>query len=214
METTHVFASQYLFRDVFAACGKDDRCYIRNDGVHPVDASVWLEAWNLRESKATRAIRHSFRLDGGCHSTQRFSLPPAFLENADVVLIGIEDSHTGASLIEPTAFLEKPPRSIPRLSSEVNITIQVYQLENGGASLQLSTDRLVLYLFVSTEAEGRFSENAFHLRPYERKTIVFDPLTSKDVVDTELLENTLRIEHLGTYSVHSLSDIEYTGAME
>ncbi len=47
---------QSLFRDVFAACGKDDRCYIRNDGVHPVDASIWLEAWNLRESKATRAI--------------------------------------------------------------------------------------------------------------------------------------------------------------
>jgi hypothetical protein len=24
---------QSLFRDVFAACDKDDRCYIRNDGV-------------------------------------------------------------------------------------------------------------------------------------------------------------------------------------
>jgi hypothetical protein len=130
----------------------------------------------LRESKATRAISHSIISDGGCHSTQRFRLPPAFSEDADVVLIGIEDSHTGVSLIEPTAFLEKPPRSIPRLSSEVNITIQVNELGNGAASLQLSTDRLVLYLFVSTEAEGRFSENTFHLRPYERKTIVFDHL--------------------------------------
>jgi beta-mannosidase len=204
---------QSLFRDVFAACGKDDRCYVRNDGVHPVDASVWLEAWNLRESKAMRAISRSIRLDGGCHSTQRFSLPPSFLENADVVLIGIEDSHTGISLIEPTAFLENPPRSIPRLSNEVNITIQVNELGNG-AALHLSTDRLVLYLFVSTEAEGRFSDNAFHLRPYEHKTIVFDPLTSNDVVDTELLEKTLRIEHLGTFVVRSLSDIEYTGTTD
>jgi hypothetical protein len=51
------------------------------------------------------------------------------------------------------------------------ITIQVNELGNGTASLQLSTDRLVLYLFVSTEAEGRFSENSFHLRPYERKFV-------------------------------------------
>jgi hypothetical protein len=147
---------QSLFRHVFAAYGKDDRCYIRNDGVHPVDASVWLEAWNLRESKATRAISHSIRLDGGCHSTQRFSLPPAFSEIADVVLIGIEDSHTGASLIEPTAFLESPPRSIPRLSTEVNITIQVNELGNGAASLQLSTDHLVLYLLYPPRQRGDF----------------------------------------------------------
>jgi hypothetical protein len=128
--------------------------YIRNDGVHPVDASVWLEAWNLRESKAMRAIGRSIRLDGGCHSTQRFSLPPAISENARVILIGIEDSHTGVSLIEPAAFLEKPPRSIPIFSSQVNITIQINELGNGAASLQFSTDRLALYLFVSTEAEG------------------------------------------------------------
>jgi hypothetical protein len=52
-----------------------------------------------------------------------------------VVLIGMEDSHTGVSLIEPTAFLENPPRSIPRLSSEVSITIQVNELKNGAASV-------------------------------------------------------------------------------
>jgi hypothetical protein len=201
---------QSLFRDVFAACGKDDRCYIRNNGVRQVDASVWLEAWNLSESKPTVAMDHRFRLGGGCHSTERFSLPPAFLANADVVLIGIEDSHTGDSLMGPTVVLDVPPHAMPRLSSEVNITVQVRKLENGAASLQLSTDRLALYMFISTEAEGRFSENAFHLRPHELKTIMFDPLTSNDVVDTELLEKTLRIEHLGTYSVSSLSDVEYT----
>jgi hypothetical protein len=134
------------------------------------------------------------------------------LENADFKLIGIGDSHTGYYLIEPTTFLEKPPRLIPRLSSEVGIAIQVNTLGNG-AALHLSIDRLVLYPFVSTEAMGRFSENEFHLRPYqnERKTIVFDPLTSNDVVGTELFENTLRIEHLGTLVVRSLSDMEHTG---
>jgi hypothetical protein len=74
--------------------------------------------------------------------------------HARVILIGIEDSHTGVSLIEPTAFLGKPPRSIPIFSSQVNITIQINELGNGAASLQLSTDRLALYMFVSTEAEG------------------------------------------------------------
>jgi hypothetical protein len=92
--------------------------------------------------------------------------------------------------------------------------MQVDELGNGAASLHLSTDRLVLYIFVSTEAESRFSENDFHLQPYERKTIVFDLLTSNDVVDTELFENTLRIEHLGTFVVRSLSDIEYTGTID
>lgn len=36
-----------LFRDVVAACGRNNRCYVRNDGMEEVNVTVTLEAWTL-----------------------------------------------------------------------------------------------------------------------------------------------------------------------
>jgi len=189
-----------LFRDVFAACGKDDRCYVRNDSSRQVEVSIWLEAWNLNELNATRANNHVMLLKQGCHSTKRFTLSPGFIDSTDVVLIRIEDRRTGDLLMGSTALLQVPPRLLTRLSDQVNITVQVEELRSGGATLRLSADRLALYVLVSTQAEGRFSDNTFHLRPHEQKVITFEPLTAKDKVDRYLLERTLRLEHLGSYA--------------
>ena len=41
-----------LFADVFAACGRNNKCYVRNDGMDPVNATIALEAWNIKGSRS------------------------------------------------------------------------------------------------------------------------------------------------------------------
>jgi beta-mannosidase len=57
-----------LFRDVFAACGMNNWCYLRNDGIRSVDATVRLEAWNIESSRngsAPATTYYQTSLEGG-----------------------------------------------------------------------------------------------------------------------------------------------------
>lgn len=66
-----------LFRDVFAACGSDNKCYIRNDGMGPVKATVTLEAWNIAGSRNRCSVAtYTFNatLPGGVSATGMLEL--------------------------------------------------------------------------------------------------------------------------------------------
>lgn len=70
------------------------------------------------------------------------------------------------------AFLKDTPKSIPGLKSQnVTISASVSPSENDSRSavISLEADVLAIYVTLTTMAQGRFSENSFHLRPYEKK---------------------------------------------
>lgn len=190
-----------LFRDVIVACGDGDRCYARNDGLRAMDVFVWIEAWNLTDAKPLRGFSWYHHLKAG-RFTEHFSLPGRFKDDADVVLIEVSDDLTENSLVETSAFLWKPPKSLPALSQHsVQITIEIRQDDEGIVTIELNSDYLALYVLLSTVAAGRFSDNAFHLRPGQRKIVRFDKLPTDDAVDMKLFRRSLRVEHLGQTSV-------------
>jgi beta-mannosidase len=51
-----------LFRDVMAACGTDNRCYVRNDGRETLSAQLSFEAWNIGSAKPTQTLSYSIVL--------------------------------------------------------------------------------------------------------------------------------------------------------
>jgi hypothetical protein len=51
-----------LFRDVIVACGKEDQCYVRNDGLETLYAVVSMESWALRETQASELYTHTISL--------------------------------------------------------------------------------------------------------------------------------------------------------
>jgi hypothetical protein len=59
----HMLAST-LFRDVFAACGQYDQCYVRNDGLKYVDVVVTVEAWALSGRQESDILSFNFSLEG------------------------------------------------------------------------------------------------------------------------------------------------------
>ena len=58
-----------LFRDVFAACGRGNHCFVRNDGMDPVDVVVTLEAWNITSRPWFSTFEVQFSLKGGVSDT-------------------------------------------------------------------------------------------------------------------------------------------------
>ena len=75
-----------LFREVFAACGMNNWCYLRNDGMRPVDAIVTLEAWNIESSRKKLAPATNYfqaSLEGGVSKTGG-SCPILMLTNYNV----------------------------------------------------------------------------------------------------------------------------------
>jgi hypothetical protein len=59
----------FLFRDVIAACGQEDQCYVRNDGMQAVNVTVALEAWSLHAPRENDAVNYTFFLEGGSIGT-------------------------------------------------------------------------------------------------------------------------------------------------
>ena len=160
--------------------------------------------------------------------TAHFSLPDSYQSaRNDVLLVGVS-SDTGAKLAGESIFLWNMPKAIPGLwDHPASITVQSIRADtNGTAIITLLSDRLALYVILSTEAQGRFTENAFALRPTQPKVcsfvlckseliavyssyahhirlrppkyVTFQSLLPGGAIDVYLLEQSLRVEHLGS----------------
>jgi len=195
-----------LLADVFAACGRNNNCYVRNDGVDPVNATVALEAWNIKGSRNRCSVAtHVFNtsLPGGISATTRFQAPREWTSNEfDTIILRVTDAKSGSTLMADSAFLWGLPKSIPNLmTTRVSVTIHSIEAsaDKSSAIISLSSDALALYVVLTTQAPGRFDENAFVLRANERKVISFVSLIKGREVDMDLLTKSLRVEHLGHY---------------
>jgi hypothetical protein len=121
------------------------------------------------------------------------------LERADVVLIRAQEKTSGTIVMKDNAFLRTVPKDIPGLKHPVSIAIAVSQSSDGTAMVTLESDFVALYVTLTTVAQGRFSDNALHLRPHLKHVIEFLPLKHGPPVDFQELTSTLRVEHLGSY---------------
>mmetsp|Transcript_653 Transcript_653/g.1366 ORF Transcript_653/g.1366 Transcript_653/m.1366 type:complete len:171 (+) Transcript_653:302-814(+) len=161
-----------LFADQIAACGEGDLCYVRNDHFESVEFSVIFEAWDIEHTAPIRSFTHKNELEAG--SIVWFQLPNNFTSDTQVVLLELKvqgDFDVAPnSRSSDTVYLKDVPRNIRGLRSPVTIeVVDIHQTENGDATLILTSDRLALFVVLTTRAEGVFSDNSFSLRPFENK---------------------------------------------
>jgi hypothetical protein len=102
--------------------------------------------------------------------------------------------------MKSSVFLWRPPKALSVLSLPMQIVpdVRASDTRNEHVTIRLHSNRLALYVVLSTEVNGHFSDNVFHLRP---NLVVEVEFTSSDrgTVNVDLLRRTLRIEHLGSY---------------
>jgi beta-mannosidase len=166
-----------LFRDQIVACGKKGNCYVRNDGMNEVDATVSFEAWPMRMTESLENIKtylYNSTIEAG--QIRWFQLPAEYISSHNqVTLITLKTDVSGSSspLISESVFLPTMPKNITGLHSSVSIKIlSIEDTSKGGALVSLESDRLALYVVLTTRADGRFSENCFALRPLQKKVNV------------------------------------------
>lgn len=87
----------------------------------------------------------------------------------DVVLLRLEETQTENLLCE-NAFLFQMPKNIDGLITTPSIEFDVIKnTADESATISVQSDNLAIYVVLTTRAQGRFSENAFALRPFETK---------------------------------------------
>ena len=101
-------------------------------------------------------------------------------DNSDTVILGVTDATNKSSiLMEDNVYLWTEPLHIANLRSsaaQIIYAIQPSSPSEGNhakatttAMVTLSSDTLALYVVLTTKASGRFSDNAFVLRPHQSK---------------------------------------------
>jgi len=136
--------------------------------------------------------------------TARFEMPADWDEGKiDAIILSVHDAKENSiAWMEESVYLSTEPLHMANLRSiPVHIAHAIDSIAGNAtaATVSISSDVLALYVVLTTKASGRFSDNAFVLRPGQRKTVTFTTVEAGDVLDLELLSGSLRVEHLGYY---------------
>jgi Ig-fold domain len=99
-----------------------------------------------------------------------------------VALIRVENDQSGDILMKNSVFLRRPPKSLPSLSLPVKFVHNVRARDKRNATIRLRSNRLALYVVLSTAANGHFSDNVFHLRPNQVVDVDFEASSDCEAV--------------------------------
>jgi beta-mannosidase len=197
----HHWLSEVLYRDVMAACGADGRCYVRNDDAMSPNRSVVLTTAlvHLGDGAVTPLSSQAVTLprgggviawtcmDGGgfvpsptCNSTAAVlaahGCDPAGSDC--VMVVNATDGASGSPLAVNAAYFAIPGNWTG--AAVVNVTITgVGPAPPGPAgivpvSLSVSGAGPALFVTMTTQAQGRFATNAFHVWGSGARDVVVD----------------------------------------
>ena len=200
-----MYLLRQLFRDTIVACGSGGLCFARDDSLNATYIDLKAEAWTVGHQLPLRTFSWNWITEQG-RSLAWFRLPDMFQDGADVILL--QSLHSSSDAL---AFLWNVPRDMPRLSQAVTFSVNVQPSPTSrSVTLRLTSDHLALYVVLSTAAEGRFSDNAFHMRPGAPRTIFFETVSADEALDMESFLRTLHLDHLGRTREIVVSVVGYT----
>jgi beta-mannosidase len=161
-----------LFRDQIVACGKTGNCYVRNDGMNTVNATISFEAWPMRMTDGLESVNvylYNSTLEAG--HIRWFQLPAEYISSDNQVTLITLKTDIISPVTSESVFLPTMPKNIAGLHNSVSVKILSIEgtANKGSALVSLESDRLALYVVLTTRAGGRFSENCFALRPLQKK---------------------------------------------
>lgn len=212
----HYFFAAHLYTDLFAACGNDGRCFVKNDNpLNGVNLTAFVSLERYEDGSHIVLSNRSFSLPAGANSLQWFcaassAIPPAACPTWNSVLpksgcwgngsdcllnITLVESVSSRYLYSNQQLLNSPELLMPSLS-HLPISFSIGNPSNGVVPITVTATESVLYVHLTTLASGRFSENSFSLVSTRSKTVQFIPI---DSLNMALLTSSLRVEHLAQY---------------
>ena len=206
----HYFYKSSLMKDVMATCGEHARsrngtsaCYVSNHGAGiPFTGTVPLTAYDhfgsgkaVGGGKVVVASKPVVMAAGpGALEWFNAELPPG---NTSSIISTVHDSE-GKLMSEHMVQLVKP------VDMRVPVTKLAFRIApttntDGTIDITVSSDKVALWVTLTTLAQGRFSDNAFFL-PATTKTVQFIPFSPSTAADDlHVLKASLRIEDFSMY---------------
>ena len=190
----HYFLKKSVYADVMATCDGSGLCYVKNDVARPFSGTVVVERVDFADGGATEVKSLSVDLAAGAGVTEWFNADIGSIDGTkSVVVITVTEHGTGTVASENVLALSIPQHMAVERAT---ISFKVGAVNSdGNVDISVTTDKLAMYVVFTTEAAGRFSDNAFLLRP-GTSSLEFVPFGKPDVA---LLKESLRVEDLSAY---------------
>eukprot|EP01126_Amoeba_proteus_P030934 TRINITY_DN3046_c0_g2_i4.p1 TRINITY_DN3046_c0_g2~~TRINITY_DN3046_c0_g2_i4.p1 ORF type:complete len:906 (+),score=164.89 TRINITY_DN3046_c0_g2_i4:153-2870(+) len=210
----HHWLSESLFRDITSTCSASNppRCNLNNDSPFPISGKVEVTIVRFSDGASTTLHSADVSLDAGARRSVWFCAA----ENSG----GTEDCLSWASVLKKgrcggadecflkTSFLPATVASDTDLYTNFVLLTTLNKLKlpkvdlkwtvdpsSGNVTLINGGEGVVLFVTLTTQAQGRFLPNVFIM---EAKTVQVQFIWF-GVVDVELLSKTLRVEHVHMY---------------
>ena len=217
----HYMHSQSIFADVLPACSADGACYLKNDGNKPFVGSVKVSLLHLATGaleavsstsvslKAGAGVISPFCADGShpdvvdaaCKPLAELSPKCLGADGKTGCMLTLDAIDSSGATVTHNLVAMAPPKSLALPNASV--TAKVADANNAAVVHVEATGGTALYVVLTTELQGRFSDNAFTVRPGAPVTVTFVPfgeLAAQSGPElASALGGALRVEHLAQY---------------
>jgi len=189
----HYWYAKSIFSDVMASCGVGGACYLKNDAPTPHDVRVVVTAYRFDTGAATVLASKKVALKAGPGVMEWFNvvMPPM---PSEAILTAVVTSAHGQVLSDNLIPLT-PPSQMELHKARVTYTVGKLSA-TGSVPITLTTDVVAVYVTLTTQANGRFSDNAFLLLPSAPTTVDFLPFGA---LEMQKLIDSLRVEDASAY---------------
>ena len=216
----HHMLERHLYRQQIAACGDDGRCFVRNDDpLVAFSGGLQASLWHLQTGQISPLTSFSVNLGPGSGAFWWGCLGAGSASNNSCVQLSTVISAAGCAsngsdcllLLNLTSsdgtladvnwqLLTAPGRfssqlSVPDVSAAVTGRIN----PDGSAEVVVTSTGPALFVHLTTLAQGRFSDNAFHIPSAGSRTVTFIPFGP---LQLDTLTSTLRLDQLLASLIH------------
>lgn len=192
------FYKRSIYADVMATCGAAGKCFVKNDRAGAsFNGAVMLASFEFATGKSVPLHTETVKLGSGAGVTHFFdggAAVAALNGSTHMLIAAVVDADANGAQVSRNEIALAPPAAMKLPAATVNATVADKVAADGSVAITLDASAAALYVTLTSQAQGRFSDNAIALTP-GRTTVSFIPV--QDIpADVSLLKKTLRVEHL------------------
>lgn len=182
-----------------SSCGVGGTCYVKNDMPVPFHGTVTITSYAFASGKATVLATKPVSLPAGPGVTEWFDVTLPADPTAAIITAVVSQKSEASSETEILSDNLIPLTAPAKMAlSKANVKFSVGAAANvdGTVDITVTTDKVAVYVTLTTLANGRFSDNAFLLLPSQPVVVQFVPFGE---LDSAKLQSSLRVEHVASY---------------
>ena len=182
-----------------ASCGEGGTCFVKNDSPMPFNGDVTITSYKFATGESTVLAKKTVSVAAGPGVTQWFNVtfPEDLTQEILTAVVSYKSEDSGETEIWSDNLIPlTAPAKMDLAKADVKFTVADTETTDGSVEITVTTDKVAVYVTLTTLADGRFSDNAFLLLPDKPEKIQFLPFGA---VDMAKLHSSLRVEHVASY---------------